>query len=129
MKHCPSCKTEKSLSEFGVDRRAKNGVAVYCKPCNRAKSQRQRDRDPDHNRRMHLKHRYSMTLEDAADMLMKQNFSCAICKTDEVDLVIDHCHSTNKVRGMLCNNCNTGLGQFKDNITFLENAISYLNEK
>ena len=62
---------------------------------------------------------------------------CAICKTPlcHDSLIkrerghIDHCHTTGKVRGILCDLCNKGLGQFKDNITNLENAIVYLKGK
>jgi hypothetical protein len=55
---------------------------------------------------------------------------CAICKVELTSnkVHIDHCHSTGKVRGLLCELCNKGLGQFKDNITNLENAINYLKE-
>lgn len=44
-------------------------------------------------------------------------------------LFVDHCHDKKKVRGMLCNNCNTGLGYFKDDTTRLQRAIDYLNGK
>lgn len=56
---------------------------------------------------------------------------CAICNTDLTNkkVHIDHCHSSGKVRGVLCELCNKGLGQFKDNISSLENAIKYLKER
>jgi hypothetical protein len=44
------------------------------------------------------------------------------------ELAIDHCHKTGKIRGLLCKNCNQGLGQFKDNIDLLLSAAKYLYE-
>jgi len=65
-------------------------------------------------------------------LLFKQKFKCWICKThqDELDihLCIDHNHVTGTIRGLLCHNCNTGLGQFKDNPKLLRRAIKYLKE-
>lgn len=43
-------------------------------------------------------------------------------------LFVDHCHKTNKIRGLLCINCNNGLGAFKDNVFSLNRAIQYLKE-
>jgi hypothetical protein len=43
-------------------------------------------------------------------------------------MVVDHCHSTNKVRGILCDLCNTALGKFHDDVNLLSNAIGYLNK-
>ena len=67
-------------------------------------------------------------------MLAEQDNQCAICKTTEPGgrhttdyFVVDHCHSTNKVRGVLCNNCNTALGLVGDNIDTLHKMIAYLN--
>ena len=70
------------------------------------------------------------------DMLKKQNNLCAICKNPETrksrsagkicQLAIDHCHTTGKIRSLLCHYCNVGLGSFKDNIEFLKSAIAYL---
>lgn len=50
---------------------------------------------------------------------------CLICNSDE-KLVVDHDHKTEKIRGMLCNHCNRGLGHFRDNQELLEKAKDYL---
>lgn len=70
---------------------------------------------------------YGLTEEDYQGMLSKQNFSCAICENADEPLRVDHCHTTGKVRGLLCHRCNTGLGLFKDNVRNLETAIRYLS--
>jgi len=65
---------------------------------------------------------------------LKQNGKCAICKKPETrktgnkirELSIDHCHKTGKVRGLLCDSCNNGLGRFKDSVKLLESALKYL---
>lgn len=63
-------------------------------------------------------------------MYAKQGGRCAICENNlEIDkLNVDHCHTTNKIRGLLCDQCNYGLGNFKDNVSTLTKAIKYLNE-
>lgn len=80
----------------------------------------------------HLKSRYGINRNEVNAWYMIQKGKCMICET-EIDSSnknkkphIDHCHSTNTVRGLLCHNCNTGLGHFKDNINFLKQAIKYL---
>lgn len=61
-----------------------------------------------------------------------QNYKCAICKQPESlknrQLCVDHCHTTGVVRGLLCSKCNQGLGMFKDSISYLQNAVIYLQE-
>lgn len=74
-----------------------------------------------------LKHNYGITLEDYNLMFKKQNGKCFICNTLKNVLHVDHCHTTNKVRGLLCGNCNKALGLLKDNIDILQTAINYLN--
>lgn len=56
----------------------------------------------------------------------KQNGLCAICEKQKLKLVIDHCHTKMVFRGLLCYNCNMGLGQFFDNVEVLKKAIVYL---
>ena len=78
-------------------------------------------------RKCHLKRRYNITPQEYENKLTSQDYKCAICgKLDS--LHIDHCHKTNKIRDLLCRQCNSGLGQFKDNTEFLLKAIDYLRK-
>lgn len=73
-----------------------------------------------------LKVKYGLTYEEYEDMLKKQEGRCLICN-EISSLHVDHCHRTNKVRGLLCISCNGGLGMFKDNKQSLAKAIEYLS--
>ena len=71
--------------------------------------------------------RYNLTKEKFAETLQKQNNCCAICKREfKGTPLVDHDHGIKIFRGLLCRKCNTGLGQFEDNIEVLRNAIQYL---
>ena len=74
---------------------------------------------------------YGITEEQYQEMIVRQGNRCAIChKTAEENkqaLAIDHCHDTGKVRGLLCMQCNLGIGYLNDNINLLADAIKYLN--
>lgn len=65
-------------------------------------------------------------------MLVDQKHCCQICERHITELpsqlVVDHCHQTNEVRGLLCYNCNTLLGVARDQIKVLENGIKYLQK-
>ena len=76
-------------------------------------------------KRSELKNRYNLSLEDYETLLIKQNEVCAICKESCV-LHVDHCHTTGKVRGLLCRSCNLGLGFFKDKPELFEAAKEYV---
>lgn len=77
-----------------------------------------------------IRRTYGITLDQYNEMLEDQGGVCAICgKPDEVEgrrMAIDHNHDTGEVRGLLCGNCNRGLGNFQDNIEMLEKAKDYL---
>lgn len=70
-----------------------------------------------------------MTYDDFKQMLKKQDNKCAICGKEETKrrMSVDHCHKTGKVRGLLCQLCNTSLGGFKDDVAILKKAIKYLS--
>jgi hypothetical protein len=84
------------------------------------------------NLKSHLKIHYNLTLEEYDNMYMSQHGSCAVCKTHVTQLnkrlAVDHDHDTGRVRGLLCDNCNRGLGSFKDNRKLLEQAMEYLDK-
>ena len=82
-----------------------------------------------------LKERYNMSLSEYDEMLIRQGGACAICGSTDVKrknskhFLVDHCHSTGRVRGLLCYKCNIGLGAFEDNKVFILSAVKYLEEK
>lgn len=84
-----------------------------------------------HNKGLYLKFMYGITIDEYETLLKKQECKCNICQINMSEftkaLHVDHDHTTGKVRGLLCENCNRGLGMFKDNIEFLLAAIIYLN--
>lgn len=75
--------------------------------------------------------KFGMIPELYEEMLNKQNNKCGICGTDKPggrgQWHIDHCHKTNKIRGLLCQKCNMALGMFGDNIEVLLNAVKWLS--
>lgn len=74
--------------------------------------------------------KYGLTETAYCDLERAQNGLCKICKTRNPlePLVVDHCHKTGRVRGLLCGNCNRGLGFFADNMAILVEAAQYLYE-
>lgn len=84
-----------------------------------------------------LKRDYNLTIEEYDLMVLNQNNRCAICNKEELEigaygeiknLCVDHCHKTGRIRGLLCGQCNKGLGQFKDKIDSLLSAVEYLKK-
>ena len=69
---------------------------------------------------------YGMSSGDYEILMMFQNRSCAICGKTSEKLVVDHDHITGLVRGLLCQGCNVGLGQFGDSTSGLRAALVYL---
>lgn len=106
------------------------GESIPCK--DRAEWMREyRKQNPDKFKGYELKRRLNLSLEDYEQMQRQHDNKCAICKESEKDnpsLSVDHCHTTGKVRGLLCTRCNRGLGLFKDSQFNLEQAIAYLQQ-
>jgi hypothetical protein len=87
---------------------------------------------PEVHRRSALKTFYKLTMEEYDKMLIEQDGKCAICETPQEELkkplVVDHDHNTGAVRGLLCPNCNHGLGRFKDSLDTVRKAVLYLEQ-
>jgi hypothetical protein len=131
-KRCKNCQQRKSLDEFNIDNSTPTGRHRFCKVCLSeirkaylAKNPHVKSRNywrwgithKGQHRGKHLKDRYGLTLKEFENLLEQQNGRCAVCG-DRLQLgtgkfATDHCHKTNIVRGILCNNCNTAEGMMK----------------
>ena len=81
------------------------------------------------SRKHNLKHRYGITEEDYNQMAEKQKHCCQICNNKPVKpLYVNHCHSTNKIRGLLCHKCNVALGHMNDDPKQLLKAVEYITK-
>jgi hypothetical protein len=86
-----------------------------------------------------LKHYYGITLVEYENLLVAQNGVCAICRQAETStdpklnrprrLAVDHCHTTGKIRGLLCLACNTAIGKLKDDPQLIERAAAYVRNE
>lgn len=115
-KRCISCERILQALYFHRNKNAPDGLVNECNDCVRNK--------------MLLK-AYGITFQQYLELLEKQNGCCAICKEKPKIgklLATDHDHKTNKVRGLLCDNCNAGLGWFRDRTELLISAVQYLEQ-
>jgi len=124
-KRCPSCGQEKELSDFVRNRAAKDGIGGYCKPCHNRMSRENVIKNHGSTRSRMLKRRYEVDAVQVEWMILQQGGKCAVCKQKPAKHV-DHGHKTNRVRGILCFNCNRGLGYFKDDWERMCLAADYL---
>jgi len=97
----------------------------------RARKAAQPAREFTRKRRSYIKKQFEMTLDDYDAMLVAQGHACAICRTQDpgrgyAHFNVDHCHTTGKIRGLLCVRCNFGVGYFQDDAARLRAAAVYL---
>ena len=124
LKTCNLCGSDKELSNYHKDKSKRDGHSNWCKSCKKEKDALKRDVRRD----QHLARRYNISTEVYDHMYSKQNGCCNICRKNFTQLCVDHCHKTGNVRGLLCQTCNKGLGLLMDDVSYLTNAIAYLNE-
>jgi hypothetical protein len=106
--------------------RNKDSVLAYQRKRRAEMPAEQRARLYEQKRADNWKRRYGLTPEQVRAMEESQQGCCAICADKLAQYHVDHCHTTGKVRGLLCINCNRGLGAFRDNIQNMEKALEYL---
>jgi hypothetical protein len=126
MKRCPDCGLTKPLEDFPRNKNSKDGRHTYCKPCHNARGKETYERLYGGTRHYHLKRRYGIGADEFDELVRQQGGVCAICGRENPEHV-DHDHETGEVRGILCFNCNGGLGQFRDSIDALLSAAAYLD--
>ena len=94
------------------------------------------ERNADSLQARGVSRRRDIRLDDYYKMIDSQENKCAICNKEEtrthngkiVRLCMDHCHKTQKIRELLCHDCNTAIGKMKDDVNILQSAINYLNK-
>lgn len=100
----------------------KNHIIQPCKECHKSVNAN----NAKTKRLSHLKRTYNLSKEEYEALLKDQNNACAICSRELLVVNVDHCHETNKIRGLLCPECNRGLGLFYDNAERLTLAARYI---
>ena len=151
LKECAVCHWALPKSEFNKHKIAADKLYTWCKLC--AKEYRKKyhelnkKRENRKNREWNKANKkkvsglartrrlrmYGLSKDEYDEMLRDQNGKCAICGLPQLEskwqFCVDHCHKTDKVRGLLCFNCNTMLGKVKDSTQVLLNAIEYLERQ
>ncbi len=128
-KLCPKCKTPKELEEFGKGDTRAFGKTSWCKAC--LNERRRNHYDTDEAYRMHLQFTYGLSIDQYLSMYYDQGGRCAACK-DRLELrvrkriAVDHDHQTGRIRGLLCNACNSALGMLKDDHRRIQGLARYL---
>ena len=136
MKVCSKCKSNKDSSAFHKDKRSKDGLYGYCIDCvklkNKHKGPEQRKKHFRARRNYNLRTKFGLSSQEV-DQIIERSLTgnCEICGKPEQHntkkaLSLDHNHKTNKIRGLLCHNCNLVLGHSLDDIAILTKAINYL---
>ena len=117
LKLCSLCDKEKSITSFNKDISKNDKLSNICRECQK-----------EYIKFWNIKNKYNLTSEQYYELFKIQNNKCLICKKKAI-LVVDHDHKTRKIRGLLCRECNLGIGLLKDNITILKTAIKYLEKR
>jgi hypothetical protein len=141
---CNRCLDYLPLSSFSLNSKGMYGVKSICKACsNKAEAARRTKEykeDPQlvytKRHKKKLKYGYGLTTEDYDKLYNLQGGKCAICQVEGTPYFeahptqnyfhVDHCHHTKQVRGLLCTNCNSGMGKLKDSEILLGRALDYL---
>jgi hypothetical protein len=144
LKTCSGCKKKLEKTKFYKNG---NGLRSKCKECcsqrnktyyttnkekvkNTSKNWYLNNKDKVKNTK--TKRKFGITTQEKNILFAIQGYCCAICKsktnTRGREWDVDHCHKTGKVRGILCSNCNRGLGLFQDNAMYLLTASQYLQK-
>lgn len=142
MRRCSDCGEEKPLGAFAATGSRGQYVRNECRTC---LSRQQRERVARlplaerqlQNRRHALRKKYGLTVEQYDVLWVAQDGRCLICEAPGLPwepgagheaLYVDHCHTSGRVRGLLCAECNFGLGRFRDRPDLLRRAADYLDQ-
>ena len=128
-KRCSQCYITKSIDDFHKDKTRSFGRRSHCKQCESLKYQEYAAKNREKIEDKRLRRIYGIGYGDYLEMVEKQGDRCGMCGTTEnpyKSWYVDHNHATGKVRGLLCNNCNTALGMLNDDPELIEKAKQWV---
>ena len=130
---CKSCTAEAQWKYYRENDEAREKIKARERKRYHEEDEEAREKRKERARRNHIYKKYGLTIEQFDEMNADQNGKCAICggvdtRGPSHKLSIDHCHTTGNIRGLLCNNCNRGLGLLGDTKEALEKALFYLTK-
>lgn len=138
MKVCVRCGEVKPVEDFPMSKVHRDGRYPYCLVCKREYMRDLRQKqiaDGTNARNMLLRalKRWGVDIDWWEERIKRQFGRCLICKGrwrgNHGRLVVDHNHATGKARGVICGDCNTGLGMFKDDPALLRRAAEYIERE
>lgn len=115
-------------NNFHARKDGRDKLYGYCKKCHNAQARKWRKANPKLTSAQARKQNYGLDNSNYQRILLEQSGRCAICREIMARADVDHDHVTQKVRGLLCHRCNSGLGYFKDSEVALAAAIEYLRK-
>lgn len=140
-KQCTDCRNKKRRDTHKADPAVRKNQRKGWDTMNKDKlaeyQRKARKKDPERFKSYDLKSDFGITIVEYNDMFKKQRGLCLICDQPEKikhqsgrpkALAVDHCHTTGKVRGLLCWVCNTGIGKLQDNPKLLRKAADYIEK-
>ena len=126
---CNKCNEILPVTDFHIKADKNTNHYRFNSPC---KFCANLNRNKNYYKAHRLKIKYNLSQEEYDLKLKEQNYSCAICDIHKDDyskeFSVDHCHKTGKVRSLLCTQCNSGIGFFRENITVMKKAIQYIKK-
>lgn len=130
---CHDCTKENKRAYYAAKPEKYRAISAAYAKANPDKLKAYQERTKPRRRRKNLMKKYGITIEQFNEMFERQGRCCAICKSPTANAGrygwhTDHCHETNKVRGILCHGCNVGIGNLRHSPQFLRAAAQYLED-
>lgn len=123
VRQCKWCEKEYSLDDEGARHKF---CSVECYKADHAKTFLTSKRCPIKTRNSRLKNKYGISVEDYKVMHEAQGGKCFVCDDSYEILHVDHCHSSGKVRKLLCSKCNQALGLLREDVSIMKEMINYV---
>jgi hypothetical protein len=135
VRQCGCCKEQLPVASFNRRKRGTGSYQTNCKKCVGELWKTAKQSGPEVRRRYQLQRKYGVNEQSYFSLWNQQNGVCAICGNEETArykgtlkmLAVDHDHETGVIRGLLCQECNTGIGKFRHDQDLLVKASEYVN--